>query len=74
MQNFSSATGVAGVVPSALAYLASCAGVYRLARNWLRPAPAALALVFFALNPNLLYLQTTAMTELRSKLRPGSPG
>ena len=27
------------------------------------PAAAALALAFFALNPNLLYLQTTAMTE-----------
>ena len=64
MQNYSWwATGLAGVVPSALAYIASCAGIYRLARNWLRPAPAALALVFFALNPNLLYLQTTAMTE-----------
>ena len=64
VQNYSWwATGIAGVVPSALAYLASCAGIYRLARNWLSPAPAALALVFFALNPNLLYLQTTAMTE-----------
>src|SRR5208283_5165797 len=50
-------------VPSAVAYLASCAGIYRLARHWLDRAPAALALVFFALNPNLLYLQTTAMTE-----------
>jgi hypothetical protein len=57
------ASGFAGVIPSALAYLASCAGVYRLARHWLRPAPSALALAFFALNPNLLYLQTTAMTE-----------
>jgi hypothetical protein len=57
------ANGLAGVVPSALAYLAGCAGIYRLARHWLRPAPAALALAFFALNPNLLYLQTTAMTE-----------
>jgi hypothetical protein len=57
------ANGLAGVVPSALAYLAGCAGVYRLARHWLRPAPAALALAFFALNPNLLYLETTAMTE-----------
>jgi hypothetical protein len=57
------ATGLAGVIPSALAYLASCAGIYRLARHWLSPAAAALALVFFALNPNLLYLQTTAMTE-----------
>jgi hypothetical protein len=57
------ASGFAGVIPSALAYLAACAGIYRLARHWLRPAPSALALVFFALNPNLLYLQTTAMTE-----------
>jgi hypothetical protein len=57
------ASGFAGVIPSALAYLASCAGIYRLARHLLRPAPSALALAFFALNPNLLYLQTTAMTE-----------
>jgi hypothetical protein len=57
------ANGIAGTIPSALAYLAGCAGIYRLARKWMRPAPAALALAFFALNPNLLYLQTTAMTE-----------
>jgi len=57
------ANGLAGVVPSASAYIASCTGIYRLARHWLNPAPSALALVFFALNPNLLYLQTTAMTE-----------
>jgi hypothetical protein len=57
------ANGVAGVIPSALAYLAGCAGVYRLARNWLGPIAAALALLFFAANANLLYLQTTAMTE-----------
>ncbi len=57
------ATGLAGIMPSALAYLAACAGIYRLARHWVQPAAAALALAFFALNPNLLYLQTTAMTE-----------
>ena len=57
------ANGIAGIVPSALAYLASCAGLYKLARRWLPPASAALTLAFFALNPNLLYLQTTAMTE-----------
>jgi hypothetical protein len=57
------ASGLAGAIPSALAYLAACAGLYRLARRWLRPANAALALEFFALNPNLLYLQSTAMTE-----------
>jgi hypothetical protein len=57
------ANGIAGTIPSALAYLAACVGIYRLARRWLEPAAAALTLAFFALNPNLLYLQTTAMTE-----------
>lgn len=57
------ANGLAAVIPSASAYIASCAGIYRLARHWLNPAPSILALIFFALNPNLLYLQTTAMTE-----------
>jgi hypothetical protein len=55
--------GAAALIPSALAWLASCLGIYRLARKWLAPAPATVALAFFALNPNLLYLQTTAMTE-----------
>jgi hypothetical protein len=57
------ANGIAGIIPSALAYLVGCIGLYRLARVWLAPAPAIVALAFFALNPNLLYLQTTAMTE-----------
>lgn len=57
------ANGLAGLIPSALAYLASCIGLYRLVRKWLRPSAAAISLAFFALNPNLLYLQTTAMTE-----------
>lgn len=57
------ANGVAGMIPSALAYIASCVGIYRIARHWLEPYAAATGLVFFAVNPNLLYLQTTAMTE-----------
>ncbi len=57
------ANGLAGTIPSALAFLGACAGFYRLARRWLAPLPAALALAFFAANPNFLYLQTTAMTE-----------
>ena len=57
------ANGLAGVVPSAIAYIAACVGFYRLARHWLQPTASVLALVFFAANPNLLYLQTTAMTE-----------
>ena len=31
------ANGIAGVIPSALAWLAACAGFYRLARHWLPP-------------------------------------
>ena len=57
------ANGVAGWLPSAAAYLAGCAGIYRLARHWLPRTESAIALAFFALNPNLLYIQTTAMTE-----------
>ena len=57
------ANGIAGLIPSALAWMVACWGLYRLARRWLSPAPAAVALAFFALNPNLLYMQTTAMTE-----------
>jgi len=57
------ATGWAGVVPGALSYLACCGGLYRLARRWMAPLPALIGLGFFALNLNLLYLQTTAMSE-----------
>src|SRR5579863_5231402 len=57
------ADGIAGMIPSALAYIAACAGIYRLARHWLRPSAAIVALLFFGLNANLLYLQSTAMTE-----------
>jgi len=57
------ANGIAGTIPSVIAYLAACVGIYRLARRWLTPPASALGLAFFALNPNLLYLQTTAMTE-----------
>lgn len=57
------ANGIAGLIPSALAWLASCYGLYRLARRWLAPASASIALAFFVLNPNMLYMQTTAMTE-----------
>ncbi len=57
------ANGVAGLIPSALAWLAACAGIYRLARRWMGAAESAITLAFFATNINLLYLQTTAMTE-----------
>ena len=55
--------GFAAVLPSATCYLLACLGIYLICRKWLSPLPSALALAFFATNPNLLYLQTTAMTE-----------
>lgn len=57
------ANGIAGTIPSALAWITACVGIYRLARRWMPVSAAALTLAWFALNPNLLYLQTTAMTE-----------
>jgi Dolichyl-phosphate-mannose-protein mannosyltransferase len=56
-------SGFAAVIPSAASYLLGCWGLYRLARKWLSPAAATIALILFAANPNLLYLQTTAMNE-----------
>ena len=56
-------TGMAGAWPSMACYVLGCAGIYRLARQWLRPSAAIVAAVFYALNPGLLYMQTTAMTE-----------
>ena len=56
-------SGFAPVFPSAGCYLLACFGLYRLARKWLSPAASTIALAIFAANPNLLYMQTTAMTE-----------
>jgi hypothetical protein len=55
--------GLAGAWPSLICYIASVAGLYRLARYLLTPRWAITATAFYALNPNLLYLATTAMTE-----------
>ena len=56
-------TGLAGAWPSMAFYVLGCAGIYRLARLWLRPSAAIVAVAFYGLNPGLLYMQTTAMTE-----------
>ncbi len=56
-------SGLAGAIPSMACFVAGCVGIYRLARLWL-PLPASvIAVVFYGLNPGLLYMQTTAMTE-----------
>lgn len=69
-------TGIGGSIPSMLAYVFSVVGIYRLA--WaVIPVPSTdkqelsgharlaawLSAGIFAFNPNLIYLQTTAMTE-----------
>ena len=64
-------TGIGGSIPSLCAYVLSVCGIFRLMRTILPSskdqsgtgfAPWFAAAVF-ALNPNLIYLQTTAMTE-----------
>ncbi len=55
--------GLAGAWPSLLCYVLGVAGVYRLGRRVMTPRWAFVATAFYGLNPNLLYLATTAMTE-----------
>jgi hypothetical protein len=55
--------GLAGAWPSLLCYVIGVIGMYRLARRMMTPQWAFAATAFYGLNPNLLYLATTAMTE-----------
>ena len=65
-------TGVGGAIPSMIAYVASVLAVFRLVRGGLQRGfgleresrmAAWFAALTLAANPNLIYLQTTAMTE-----------
>ncbi|MGH9581231.1 MAG: hypothetical protein ACRD2R_09560, partial [Terriglobales bacterium] len=56
-------TGVGGSIVSMASFVAGTLGVLRLARGLGTGGAAWLAAVIFAANPNLLYLQATAMTE-----------
>jgi hypothetical protein len=65
-------TGVGGSIPSMMAFVLGSAGVFRLVRGGLsfpgKPDAVArgaawLAALVFLLNPNLIYMQATAMTE-----------
>ena len=64
-------TGIGGSIPSLIAYVFSVVGIFRLVRtapgvdpdSVLTRFAAWLAAAIFALNPNLIYLQSTAMTE-----------
>ena len=58
-------SGVAGVIPSACCFVLAGAFLFAAARRAYSSGAAALGVVLlFALNPNLLYLQSTPMTEL----------
>jgi hypothetical protein len=56
-------SGLAGACLSIPSYVLGCAGIYRLARMWLDMAAAVVVVAFYGLNPGLLYMATTAMTE-----------
>ena len=56
-------SGLAGACLSVPSYVLGCAGIYRLARTWLDMPAAVVVVAFYGLNPGLLYMATTAMTE-----------
>lgn len=64
-------TGIGGSIPSMLAYVLSVTGIFRLMKVVLPSSKDHVgsgfvpwfAAAIFAFNPNLMYLQTTAMTE-----------
>ena len=56
-------SGWGASIPSMLAFVLGVAGIYKLLQPRVRPWSAILAAAIFGLNPNLLYLQSTAMTE-----------
>lgn len=58
-------TGLAGSIISGASYILSCIYLYRLTLLVTQNKPAAfVAFLVIALNPNILYMQTTPMTEL----------
>jgi hypothetical protein len=56
-------TGIGGSIPSMVAYVLGVAGIYRLVRARAAASAAGLAAAVYALNPSMLYMQSTAMTE-----------
>jgi hypothetical protein len=72
LSNWMWKTGVGGSIPSMAAYVVGTVGVFRLVRDSLGSAAqsvllgrfaAWLAAITYAANPNLIYLQATALTE-----------
>ncbi len=58
-------SGLAGAIPNSLCFILAGALLYAAARRIFNSRPAAAAAVsLFALNPNVLYLQSVPMTEM----------
>src|SRR6476620_1159557 len=58
-------TGLGASIPSMIAYLAGTLGVFSLVYGMASRPAAWIAALIYALNPNLLYMQSTAMGEAR---------
>ena len=56
-------TGIGASIPSMIAYIVGALGIFRLVRGLASRAAAWIAALIFLLNPNLIYMQATAMTE-----------
>ena len=56
-------SGVGASIPSMIAYVLGALGIFRLVRGFASRPAAWIAALIYALNPNLLYMQATAMTE-----------
>jgi Dolichyl-phosphate-mannose-protein mannosyltransferase len=56
-------SGLGASVPSMMAYVAGALGIFRLVRGLASRGAAWIAALIYALNPNLIYMQATAMTE-----------
>ncbi len=56
-------TGLGASLPSMIAYIAGTGGVFRLVRGLASRSAAWMGALIYALNPNLIYMQATAMTE-----------
>jgi hypothetical protein len=56
-------TGLGASVPSMIAYVVGTLGIFRLVRGLASRSAAWIAALVYALNPNLIYMQATAMTE-----------
>lgn len=56
-------SGIAGAVPGMIAFVLGTLGIFRLVNARAGAKAGYLAAAIYALNPNLLYLQSTAMNE-----------